>query len=290
LGKIFDALEKSKEESQELSAVSVVSGGTPVGTPGGTPRDKIEKSTGPAESIAEQTQYNDIDRNLVTLLQPQSMEAEQFKMLKTNLLFPASGKPPRIIMVTSALPGEGKSFVAANMAISIAQNIDEHVLLMDCDLRLPVMHKRFGLGEKPGLSEYLSKDIPLPSLLCKTEISKLSILPGGTPPPNPAELLSSGRMSNLIKELKHKYNDRIIIIDTAPPQLTAEGSALSKLVDGIIIVIRYGSTKRKLIKGLVDLLGKKRVLGVIMNRFDMISSSYYGLGKHNKYSQYYGKR
>ncbi len=281
MGKIFDALEKSKEQSRELFAVSGISGGKPGGT--------IEKSTKPAESIAEQFQYNDIDSNLITLLQPQSMEAEQFKMLKTNLLFPASGKPPRIIMVTSALPGEGKSFVAANMAVSIAQNIDEHVLLMDCDLRLPVIHKRFGLGEKPGLSEYLSKDTPLSSLFCKTEISKLSILPGGTPPPNPAELLSSGRMSNLIKEVKEKYNDRIIIIDTAPPQLTAEGSALSKLVDGIILVVRYGSTPRKFIKDLVDMLGKKRFLGVIMNRFDMISSSYYGLGKYNKYSKYYGK-
>ena len=84
---------------------------------------------------------------MVSLLEPQSFEAEQFKHLRTNILFPVSGKPPRLIMVTSALPDEGKSFVSANLAVSIAQNINEHVLLIDCDMRCPSIHKSFGFGD-----------------------------------------------------------------------------------------------------------------------------------------------
>ena len=126
---------------------------------------------------------NNIDRNLIVHLQPNSFEAEQFKILRTNLLFPSSGKSPRSIMVTSAVPGEGKSFVAANLAVSIAQSIQEHVLLIDCDIRRSCAHTRFGFGDTPGLSDYLINRVPISSLILKTPVNKLSILPGGKPPP-----------------------------------------------------------------------------------------------------------
>ena len=116
---------------------------------------------------------NQIDKNMVALLKPQSFEAEQFKILRTNLLFPSSGKSPRTIMVTSAIPSEGKSTIAANLAISIAQGIQEYVLLIDCDIRRPRVHTQFGYGDVPGLSDYLSKGTPLSSLLLKTKLNKL---------------------------------------------------------------------------------------------------------------------
>ncbi|NJL58432.1 MAG: hypothetical protein HC887_01035 [Desulfobacteraceae bacterium] len=97
-----------------------------------------------------------ISNRLVTFHHPRSFESEQFKMLRAKLLFPVSGTPPRSIMITSAAPGEGKTFVCTNLAVSIAQNIDRFVFLMDCDLRRPNIHRYFGFEDAPGLSEYLS--------------------------------------------------------------------------------------------------------------------------------------
>jgi exopolysaccharide/PEP-CTERM locus tyrosine autokinase len=230
---------------------------------------------------------NNIDINLVALLKPQSIEAEQFKMLRTNLLFPASGEPPRSLIVTSAVPGEGKSFVTANLAISIAQSLQEHVLIIDCDLRKSSVHKQFGLGDVPGLSEHLSNGTSLSSLLLKTNLDRLSILPGGKPPPNPAELLSSQQMSKLLEELKDRYSDRYIVIDTPPPKMTAETSALSRQVDGILLVVEYGKTPREMVADLLKMMGKEKILGVVFNKIDMKLSSYYGYGKYIKYGKYY---
>jgi protein-tyrosine kinase len=119
-----------------------------------------------------------MDPHLVTFHDPTSIESEIFKILRTNILFPKTGAPPASIMVTSAIPGDGKSFVAANLAISIAQGIENHVLLMDCDMRRSTIHRKFGFGDTvPGLSEFLSQGTPLSSLLRKTAIDKLTILP-----------------------------------------------------------------------------------------------------------------
>jgi exopolysaccharide/PEP-CTERM locus tyrosine autokinase len=188
-------------------------------------------------------------------------------------------------MVTSALPGEGKSFLAANLAVTIAQNINEHVLLMDCDMRQPSVNRMFGFGRVPGLSEYLSEGFPLPSLLLKTGISKLTLLTAGAPPTNPSELLSSSRMSSLLAEVQARYPDRYVIIDSPPPHLTAEAQVIARQVDGILIVVKYRGTDRNLVADLVEKLGKEKVLGVVFNFFDQRVSAYKG-----KYGAYYGER
>ena len=282
MGKIFDAIEKSSTE-KSVSSISSIKRKADF-------KDKTireEKLLTAPLSLEDFYQY---DKSLISLLKPQSFEAEQFKILRTNILFPSSGKPPRVIMVSSAVPGEGKSFVASNLAISIAQNIDEHVLLMDCDLRIPSIHKRFGFEEVKGLSDYLSGSESFSSLLLKTKLEKLSILPGGRLSSNPSELLISDKMTKLINEVKDRYSDRYVIIDSAPPQLTAELAAISRLVDGVILVINYGKTKREIIAGLVEMLGKEKILGIVLNRFDLRSSTYYGYGKYSKYEKYYGNK
>jgi exopolysaccharide/PEP-CTERM locus tyrosine autokinase len=221
---------------------------------------------------------NAIDKNLVALLNPQSFEAEQFKILRTNLLFPASGKSPQSIMVTSVAPGEGKSFVAANLAVSVATHVNWNVLLVDCDLRRPSVHSKFGFGEVPGLSDYLSIGRELPSLLLRTAVDHLTILPGGRPPSNPSELLSSERMAAFIDEVTARYNDRLIILDSPPPKLTAESTALARHVDGILLVVKYAKTPRNAAAELISKLGKDKVLGAIVNNFDAGSARY-----HKKY-------
>jgi exopolysaccharide/PEP-CTERM locus tyrosine autokinase len=248
---------------------------------GPTPENKVVKRTHTfSESKA-------IDNNLVTLLDPLSYEAEQFKILRTSIFYPVSGKVPRSILVTSTMPGEGKSFVASNLAIAISQDIDRYVLLVDCDLRQPSINSLFGFGDVPGLSDYLIKDTDLQDLLINTRVQKLSILPAGKTPPNPAELLSSEKMAALLGEITKRYQDRMIIIDSPPPKLTAESSFLARKVDGIILAVNYGKTRRDDVKDLVKKLGKDKILGSVMNRFDRRSLGYYGYMKDSKYGHYY---
>jgi len=203
-----------------------------------------------------------------------------------------SGKAARSIMVTSAVPGEGKAFVAANLAISIAQSIQEHILIIDSDMRVPSIHRQFGFDDIPGLSEYLANGTPLSMLLQKTKVDKLSILPAGKPPHNPAELLSSQRMSKLLEEVRERYSDRYIIIDSPPPKLTAEANALARQVDGILLIVKYGSTPRDMVSDLIELLGKEKILGVVFNRVDMRLSNYLAYKRYAKYGKngkYYTK-
>ena len=282
MGKIFDALKKSNKES--ISSA-------PSHKKSVTAKTKMpEKREEQLDIEKPKYEHAKINECLVTLLNPDSFEAEQFKILRTNLLFPVSGSSPRTIMVTSAVPGEGKSFVSANLAISIAQGIDEHVLLMDCDIRRPSIHTRFGFNDVRGLSDYLADGASIFSLLLKTKLNKLTILPGGKPYNNPSELLTSEKMSALLKEVKTRYTDRYIIIDSPPPKLTAESSAIARQVDGIILVVKYGSTNREIVSDLINIIGKEKILGVIINWFDMRSSSYYGYGKYNTYyTKYYKK-
>jgi protein-tyrosine kinase len=231
--------------------------------------------------------HHELDKNLVAHHSPQSFEAEQFRMLRTNIMFPAEGKSsPRTILVTSALPGEGKSFVSSNLALTIAQNIDKHVLLIDCDMRRPTIHKLFGYENVPGLSNYLVGERALPDLLIKTGNNHLSILPGGPVPPNPAELLSSNRMLALLREVRARYDDRYIIIDSPPPHLTAESKALAQFVDGIILVLKLGQTDRDIVSKLVDNFQKEKILGVVTNWLNRRSTVFYGSGKYAKHSYY----
>ncbi len=217
-----------------------------------------------------------IDRKLVALLDPQSVEAEQFKILRTNILFPLAGQPPRSLLLTSTAPGEGKTFAAANLAISIALNINRHVLLIDADLRRPQLHTRFGFPSVPGLSNYLAEDRPLSSFLLRTKVDKLTLLPGGPPPANPSELISSERMASLLDEVSHRYPDRLVVIDAPPPAVAAETGVLARQVDGILVVVLFGGTRRQELSDLIARMGEKKILGSIVNRVETASSRYYG--------------
>ena len=202
---------------------------------------------------------------LICVTKPHSVEAEQFRVLKNSILFPENGAPPRTIMVTSTAKGEGKSFVAANLAAAIASSIDEYVLLLDCDLRHPTVHSMFGLENTQGLSTYLTKGVPLSSVLKKTFMDKLTVLPGGETPANPSELISSEQMRRLIKEAEQRYSDRYVILDTPPPYLTSEANALARNVDGIVLVAKYGYTRKQRIQDIIDIYGKDKILGAVMN-------------------------
>jgi capsular exopolysaccharide synthesis family protein len=239
----------------------------------------------PAAQHAEAS-VRPVDETLVALLAQQSFEAEQFKILRTNLLYPVSGKPPRSILITSLDQGDGKSFVVANLAVSMALNLNRHVLVIDCDLRKPSMHTIFGFGDVPGLREYISEGRTLPSLLLRTKVERLSLLPAGTPPPNPSELLSSERMAALIQEVTRRYKDRLVLIDSPPPTLTAEPAVLARQVDGILLVAKYGRTRMPDLLKVAEKLGKEKILGSVINYFEHSVVDYYGYRKYGRYGRY----
>jgi Mrp family chromosome partitioning ATPase len=127
----------------------------------------------------------------------------------------------------------------------------------------------------PGLSDYLTKGHPLPSLLLKTKVEKLTLLPAGEPPENPAELIGAERMSSLIAEVANRYPDRIVVIDAPPPSMAAETAVLARHVDGILVVVRYGKTRRDHLADLVVNLGEKKILGSVVNFIEPVATRYY---------------
>ncbi len=191
---------------------------------------------------------------------------EVFKALRSKILHPwEKGNTPQTIMVTSAIPKEGKSFVAANLGVSLAQAMDKHVLLVDCDLRKPSLATMFGLENKAGLVNFLRDNTELSGLIMKTSMSKLSVLASGKPPVNPAELLGSSRMQSLVKELSQRYEDRIIIFDTPPMLVAAESAVLAGYVDALLVVVRHGTSGKVQIKKMIDTIGPEKILGVVFN-------------------------
>ncbi len=225
-----------------------------------------------------------LDQGLVTLLSPQDHEAECFRMLKTSILFAPAGPPPRAILITSSNPGDGKSFVAANLAISIAQGPDTPVLLIDCDMRKPTLHRLFGFADSPGLSEYLHDGADLQPLIRKTDAARLHILPAGSIPRNPSELLASERMSSLVNDLTNRHG-LFVVIDSPPATMTADPVILAKFVSGIILVSRYGKTRVADVQMVVEKLGRKKITGHVINRYQHSIREYYGYRKYAGYGK-----
>jgi protein-tyrosine kinase len=228
-------------------------------------------------------------QKLVTYYDPDSVASEQFRKLRTQLLRLRLPRPPRTILVTSAKAGEGKTLISANLAAGIAHDFNAYALLVDSDLRNPSLGNWFGISNGYGLSDYLVGRKEIPELLIKTEIERLRILLGGTMQDNPTELVGSARMESLIKELKSRYSDRYIIFDSTPLLATSEPEVLSKLVDGILIVVRAGETPRETVKQAISSLEKEKILGVVLNDLQFKSS-----GLTNRYfgsnDSYYGYR
>lgn len=239
------------------------------------------------------TQRMTSDQRLISVSQPGSLAAEQFRKLRTNIIRPKSSVPLRTIMVAAAMSGEGKTFVSVNLAASIATDLHCHALLVDCDLRNPSLAQWFGFREGKGLSDYLGGNEPLSELLRKTEVEKLSLLTAGSVEDNPTELIGSKKMEALVHELKSRYNDRYIIFDSTPLLATSEPELLSKLVDGIIFVTRAGVTPRETVKQALSSIEKGKILGFVLNdlqfRSPGLSSRYFGSGGYYyRYGYGYG--
>jgi polysaccharide biosynthesis transport protein len=225
---------------------------------------------------------------LVTLERPKSQMAESYRALRTSLLLTSLGGPPHVILVTSALPGEGKSTTTLNAAIVLAQK-GARVLLMDADLRRPTLHKTLGMGPREGLSDVLTGNASLAQAIVPTHIlPNLSLLPAGTPPPNPAELLASSNMRELLVQLRSQYDH--IVIDTPPTLSVTDAVILSTLADRVVLVIRSAQTTKQALRRSRDILMQvnAHVCGVLLNAVDLASPDYYNYYEyHDRYGSYY---
>jgi exopolysaccharide/PEP-CTERM locus tyrosine autokinase len=201
---------------------------------------------------------------------------EAYKLLRTQILQRTKGENKNLLMLTGPLVNEGKTLTAINLAISLSQEVDKTVLLVDADLRRPTVHEYFGLPRGPGLVDYLSGAKTIPELLVHPEgFPKLVILPGGRPAAEAAELVTSPMMVELVEELKHFYPDRYVLFDLPPMLSFADPLAFAPLVDGIILVVEMGKTPREDIQRSLALLKDFPVLGTVLNKVEGSESGYY---------------
>lgn len=202
-----------------------------------------------------------------------SISAEAYKTLRTNIQYSSFDKEIKTILVTSTIPGEGKSTIAGNLALSFAQQ-DKKVLVIDCDLRKPALHKMFKLSNFKGLSDVIVGNSDLEKAMYNYK-DNFDILTSGKIPPNPSEILASNAMTMLLEKLKTMYD--IIIIDSAPLQAVTDAQIISNKVDGTLLVIRAGLTKREAILQAKELLNQvnAKILGVVLNGAENNSEKHY---------------
>ena len=223
---------------------------------------------------------------LITMDERNSPTAEAYRHLRTSLLFSSAGKPPQTILVTSSQPSEGKTTTAINTAITLAQS-DADVVIIDCDLRRPRLHSHFGLENTRGLTNYLSGDRDTENLWrTYKDLPRLKVITSGPIPPNPAELLSSNEMRNLLQFLSGKFKH--VIIDSPPAISFTDAAILSTLVDGVVLVAMANKSSIHLMrqfKQRVHNIGA-RIYGVVLNgiKANSMEYDYYGSGYYNYYS------
>jgi len=281
MSRIYRALEKAEEEKKQkvkedpsikvFEEKSVLKKETPVLK---FPEEKVETLVLPSK-----------EETPVLIVPPHSFAEEEFRKLKTQI-FQRFPNPPHSILVTSTTPEEGKTVVAVNLAIAISKEIQRKAILIDADLRKPSIHLEKSQNSK-GLSNYLSDGTPLSEILTNSEMENLQIIMAGPSTRKSSELIGSKRMGELLKALGKSRENTYIIIDSSPIISTTEPTLLSKMVDGIILVVRADRTPRASIQRAVKSIDRQKIIGVVFNLIDLKLSSYYS--KYYHHYKYYRK-
>jgi len=228
------------------------------------------------------------DMDLMVYKQPKSMVSEAIRHVYSSIMLSTSGRPPGTIMVTSPNPGDGKTTLVSNLASSYALN-ERQVVLIDCDLRKPRLHKIFHLDSQPGLSNYLTGSATLEEILRPTAIPNLKIITAGAKPPNPTNLVNSETFKELLVQLRGQFHH--IIIDTPPVLGFADARFVSALVDGVLLITRHNVTPKSAGRLANQLLTPAPVLGAVLNFVGYYGHPYGGYYYHyhyKYYSKYYG--
>lgn len=215
-----------------------------------------------------------INKNIIINQNARSPFAEAFRILRTNISFSDLDNPMRAIQITSAGPSEGKTTVASNLAIVLAQS-NKKVLLMDCDLRKPMLHKIFDVDGQLGVTNALISDLDPAELAQKTQVPGLFVLVSGPIPPNPSELVGSQRMKNLVDRARESYD--CVLLDSPPVNIVTDPVVLATLADGVILLVKSGFTQHEMAreaKAKMEKVGAK-IIGVVLNNISLTSGGYY---------------
>ncbi|MCP3987004.1 MAG: CpsD/CapB family tyrosine-protein kinase [bacterium] len=205
----------------------------------------------------------DFNKRRIALLQPESFVTEQFRTLRARLDSIAATTPIRTLAVTSTRSGEGKTLSSLSLAIVSSMNLDSRVLLVDCDLRLPTVHKSLGVRPDAGLAEVLMDQASPEEAILRVEGTELDVLPVRAVPANPAELLASDKMKTLLESLAQRY-DRVIL-DLPCTLGLPDAKTVSELCDGVVFVVRADRTPQDDVMAAIEILDRRRILGVVLN-------------------------
>ena len=222
---------------------------------------------------------------MITVTDPTSVDTEQFNTIRTNIKFSNVDKDYKTLMVTSSNISEGMSTVFANIATTFAKQ-GLHTLLVDSDLRRPTVNATFGIDNPQGLSNYLSeRNFDINSIIYKTSVKNLYVMPSGPIPPNPSELIGSKRMAELIKKLSDQLD--LVIFDAPPVLSVTDAQIVSTNVDGTILVVRANKTEKAAVKEDVRLIKQVggHIIGTILNDVEVKGSGYYGYYGYSKGSK-----
>lgn len=279
MSRVYRALEKAEEEKKKklqeepsiniFEDIEVLKKERPV--------VKIHEGKSKAKSLLPKEEVP------VLMVPPRSFAEEEFRKLKTNIFLRLS-TPPHSILVTSALPQEGKTMVAVNLAMAISKEIHKKAILIDGDLRKPGIHPGKSRTSK-GLSDYLSDGTPLSEILTNSEVENLQIITAGTQTEKSSELIGSPRMGEFLKVVSESGENAYLVIDSSPIISTTEPTLLANKVDGIILVIMADRTPKEYVQRALKSIDRQKIIGIVLNQIDVNPSKHYS----RYYYQYYQK-
>ena len=279
----LDPIERAVSESAESSRFPAWERAAQPDAKG--PAEELKAKGLPAGPTTKTSRIVRVDRDLLRrqrMITPDGERtaiAESFRRIKrqilANVVSLEAGAPANLVLVTSALAGEGKTFCAINLAISIALEMDRSALLVDADVAKPSVPQALGLEAKRGLIDVLlDRRIDLADVLCKTDIGKLTVLPAGTAHQHATELLASDTMRVLLQELAGRYHDRIIIFDSPPLLAASEAGVLASQMGQIVMVVEAGKTSEAALKAALDRIDSSKVAGLLLNKGEAPAPGY----------------
>jgi len=288
MSRLFEALQRSEGEGFSIEfpapepAASELLKALPEAGSEQMPADTLQPfaamvAEGPQAAVA--TQFVPLPLNvaresrLVSLTDKESLPAEKFRFLGVRLRQLRQTRPLKKLLITSTVPEEGKSLVSANIAVTLARKKPQSVLLLEGDLRRPVLAREFGVSAPTGLSEWLrSQPTQLP-VIYNLEEAGLCFLPAGSPPDNPLELMQSGRLSELFESLTASFD--WIVIDSPPILPLGDTSVWTRLAEGVMLVVREGVTQREQLKRGLEALDQSKLLGTVLNDCSSVDRDHY---------------
>jgi len=256
MSRLFEALQRSYAETFEV----------PFSTPSSTITEMVEAAEPEGNALAQLSSVSvavSPNERLVTLVGPESLGAEKFRLLAVRMRHLQQTRSLKSLLVTSTMAEEGKSLVAANLAVSLARRKQQKVLLLEGDLRRTSLAQLFGLAKLPGLSEWLRSETSSMTAVYQLKEVGLWFTPAGSPPENPPELMQSRRLPELLERLNNWFD--WIVIDSPPVLPIADTSVWMRLADGVLLVAREAKTERGQLKRGLEAVGSSNLVGVVIN-------------------------